>query len=118
VWKFQVKGLAPGQSQALEGIEPLPHGLGISGRHNPRAVLGQKRALGDRIQTGKQGQPGIKDLAHHVAMPGGAVEFEAQEGPDRVGRRNHRRAGKTVLLEEGLPGDRRQIGYEQKQPAN
>ena len=73
--------------------------------NDPTTVFGEKGALGNAVQPGKQGQASIKDLAHHMAVAGRPIEFESQQGTDGMGSGNHFRAGEAIAFEERIPRD-------------
>ncbi len=73
--KIQVEGVPAGQPQVAHGIKPGAHCFGITIGMDPTTVLRQEGPLGNAIQTGKEGQPRIENLAHDVTMSGGSVEF-------------------------------------------
>jgi hypothetical protein len=81
------------------------------------AIFGQKRPLRRHVQAREEGQPLIEDVAHDVAVAGGAEELQGQQRAHGVGRRHHGRARKARSLQQRLEGDGGQVRHEEEQPA-
>lgn len=113
--KVQVKRVAPIQAQAGGGVKPKAQDFGVTGRIDAATVLGQKGTLGDAVETGKQGQALVQDLAHDVAVAGLAHQFQGQKRAQGGRRRNHAGTGKAGLLEHLIEGEAGKIGQEEKQ---
>ena len=115
--EIKVEGLAPSQTDLSCRIKPEAHEFRITGRIDSAAIFGQKRTLGSAVESGKQGQAHIKDLAHDMAVAGIAKEFESQERADRMRRRDHFRAWKTRPVEDFVQTDLDEVGQEKKEAA-
>ena len=114
--EVEVERHASRQAQASHRIEPAAHQLGIGGRINATAILGQEGALGDHIQPGKQGQAGVEDVGHHVTVTARAEQLQSQQGAQSMLGRDHGGAGKRRSLRDLLPGDAGQEGQEKEEP--
>ena len=84
---------------------------------NAATVLRKKRRLGNDIQAGEQPEPFIKDVAHDVRVPCTAEEFQRQDGPNGVRRRDHLGAGKARFLYNVVKGGLGQHGQKQEEAA-
>ena len=71
------------QAQGAHRIVPKAHEHGIARRVNTATVLGQKGTFGHHVETGKEGQAVVEDIAHDMARTGIAKEFQGQEGAHR-----------------------------------
>lgn len=113
--EIKVEGLAPFQPDSPRRIKPEAHQFRIAGRIDSAAIFGQKRALGGPVESGKQGQALIKDLAHDMAVAGIAEELESEERPDGMRRRDHLRAWKTSLVKYFVQTDLDEVGHKEKE---
>ena len=115
--EIQVEGPPAGQAEPAHGVEPAAHQLGIAGRGDPAAVLGEEGSLGDDVQPGEEGQPLIQHRAHDVAVACGARELQGQQRPHRTASGDHLRARETRVSEDPVQGDGGQHWQEEEQAA-
>jgi hypothetical protein len=115
--EVQIKGRAPFKAQSPHGVKPKAHqswvGLGI----HPAAIFGEEGAFGDRVQTGKKGQPLVEHIAHDMAVAGRAKEFESQKGANGASGRDHHGSGKSRLRDQVVKRDGSQKGNKKKEAA-
>jgi hypothetical protein len=87
--EIQIKRPSPRKPKLSYGIKPQPHQPRIRRRINPTAIFREKRPFGYHIEPGKQSQPLVQNITHHVAVSGATKELEPQKGKDRLLSRNH-----------------------------
>ena len=115
--KIQVEGAAVPQPLPAHRVQPVAHQPGVAGRGDAAAVLAEEGALGDDVQPGKEGQPLVQHVAHHVGMPGVAEELEGQQGPHRAGGGDLLGAGELAAGQDAVQVAGGQVGQEEEQAA-
>jgi hypothetical protein len=115
--EIQVEGLAAGQAEPADGVEPAAHQLGIARRIDPAAILGEERSLGDDVQSGEEGQPLIQDGAHDMAVACRPEELQRQERAQGAAGRDHLRSGEPRGPEDAVQGDGGEGRQEEEQAA-
>jgi hypothetical protein len=82
--EVQIKGIPPRKPKPSYGIKPQPHQPRIRSRINSTAIFSEKRPFGNHIESRKQSQPLVQDVAHDMAVPSASKEFEPQKGEYRL----------------------------------
>ena len=80
-------------------------------------VFGEERTFGNDVQSGKQPQPLIQDMAHDVAVASVAEELEGQQRPHGAAGGDHLRAGEAGLLQQPIQPAADQVAQKQEQAA-
>jgi hypothetical protein len=114
--KVQIERTSPQKSESSYGIKPQPHQARIRSRINPTAIVGKKRSFGDDVESSKQSQPLIQDIAHDMAVSSTSKQFESQKGKDRLRSRDHLCPREPRLFKQLLQRDLSQIRNKQVQP--
>lgn len=83
----------------------------------PRGVLPQEGGLGEGIEAGRERHAFVEDEVHHVTAASLADQLEQERRADRMGGRNHLRAGELRVVDHPLKIQPCQQGQQQKQPA-
>jgi hypothetical protein len=112
--EVEIKRVSPTEAKGSHGIEPKIEELGVAGGIDPAAVLGQESALGCTVEPGKESEPLIEDIAHHMRVASIAKEFESQKRAHRMTGRDHLRARESGFLHQLIEGDSSQIRQEEK----
>ena len=116
--KVKIDRRTPFEALTLDLLEPRPHQIEVGSMVHTRTVSGQIRAFGDHIETGKQGDPLVKDQVHHVTLPFLADKFHRQKRPDRLFGGDHARTRQINLPENTLEVDAFHERHKQKESAD
>jgi hypothetical protein len=114
--EIEIKRTSPRKPEPSYGVKPQPHQPRIRSRVNPTAIFGEKGPFGNDIESRKQSQPFIQNIAHDMAVSSASKEFESQKGTDRLRGGNHLCSRESRLLKQPLQGDLSQIRDKQVQP--
>jgi hypothetical protein len=115
--EVQIKRISPRKPEPSYGIKPQPHQPRIRGRIDPTAIFGEKGPLGNHIESGKQSQSLIQDIAHDMAVPSASKELQPQKGKDRLRSGDHLCSRELCPLKQPLQRDLGQIRNKQVQPS-
>jgi len=105
------------QAQFRALVKPGAHQLRIAIRLDPTTVFGQKSALGNDIEPGKQCQPFIKNRTHDMRRSSVAEQFQSQQRAPGVRGRDLRGAGQASLFQHPVERKAGQVGKKQKDAA-
>src|SRR5262249_52518965 len=86
-------------------------------RGDAATVLGEERALGDRVESGEEGQPLIEDIAHDVAVARVAEELQGQQRSHGATGRDQSRSGEAAASQDRVQLGGDQGGQEEEQAA-
>ena len=115
--EVEVEGLAAGQAEVVEGIEPQS-GEAVGGPGVDAAgVCGEGGALGDGVQAAEEGQAGVEGIGADMRLASDAVELEGEQGEDGGACRDEVAAGHAGLAEDGVEGEAGEAGSEQEESA-
>src|SRR5208283_4628023 len=98
--EIKIERVSSLEAQFAHGVKPELQKFRIGGRINPAAIFGEKRALGDAVEPGKEGEALVKHLTHGMAVAGIAEEFQSKERSHGMSGRDHFGAGKPCLLDQ------------------
>ena len=115
--KIQVEGHAPFQAQLCDLIEPMAHQFWVARRVDPTAILGQKGSFRYDIESGKQPQAFVEDMAHEVGVTGIAKKLQRQQRAHGMAGRDHLGARKICPVQNPIKRELGQIRQEQIEPA-
>ena len=115
--EIEVERRPPSQPQPTDRIEPVAHQPGVATRRHAATVLGEERALGDRVESGEEGQPFVEDIAHDVTVARVAEELQGQQRPQGTAGRDHVRSGEAAARQDRVDVGGAQVGQEEEQPA-
>jgi hypothetical protein len=115
--EIEIEGAAGKQGGARGGL--LPGGQELGGHRviDPRGVLREVAPLGDGVESGEERQALIGHEGHDVTLVLDRPELEGQRRPQRVGGRNHPRAGQPRGLGQVGEVEPNELRDEQEQAA-
>ncbi len=103
------------QTSCSHGIMPQTHEREGAGGVDAARVLGEKGTLGHDIEPGKERETFVEDVAHDMAVTRMTKEFQGEQRPHGLCRRNLARARQPGLVKKFIEGYSCQRGHKQKQ---
>ena len=115
--EVEVEGVATGQFQVVDGVEPEAGELGVGAGVDAAGVCGEGGALGDSVQAAEEGEAGIAGLGADVGVAGAAVEFEGEQGAEGAVGGDPGAAGHGGLAQDVVEGEASEEGGEEEEAA-
>lgn len=112
--EIQIEGLSPTEAKASHGVEPEIEEPGVACGIDPAAVLGQESTLGCAVEPGKESEPFIEDIAHHMGVASIAEEFQGQKRAHGMTGRYHLGSRESSFLHQLVEGNLGQIRQEKE----